>query len=312
MRVSVAIPLFNEREVVPELLRRVETVLAALPGGPHEVVVVDDGSTDGTRDLLVARQRDLPGLRVILLSRNFGHQAAITAALDHVTGDAVVVMDGDLQDPPEVIPAMLAAHRDGADVVYAVRASRQEGILLRAAYGLFYRALQRASRVPIPVDAGDFALLSARVVGEFRRLPERHRFLRGMRAWIGFRQVALPVDRPVRAAGTSKYTLRGLVRLAFDGLFAFSVWPIRLAMVAGGIGAAGAGAFALYASILRVATGRVPEGFTAILVVMVFLASVHLMFLGVVGEYVGRIYDEVKQRPVYVVDRIVGESPGDG
>lgn len=312
MRLSVAIPVYNEEEVVPELLRRVSAVLDGIEGGPHEIVIVDDGSSDRTRALLLEHLPRHPALRVVLLSRNFGHQAAITAALDHVTGDAVVVMDGDLQDRPELIPDFLAAHREGegADVVYAVRATRRESLPLRVAYALFYRALQRMSRVRIPLDAGDFALLSARVVRELRALPERHRFLRGLRAWVGFRQVALPVDRGERAAGRSKYSLYALIRLAFDGLFAFSTWPIRAAMVVGGLAAGAATLFAVYSVVMRLFTGRVPAGFTALVVVTAFLAGINLFFLGVIGEYVGRVYDEVKARPQYVVDRVLGGGDG--
>lgn len=304
MRVSVAIPLHNEEEVLGELLRRVRAALDGIPGTEHEILVVNDGSTDRTGELLDRYVNEVPGLVVIHLSRNFGHQAAISAAVDLVAGDVVVVMDGDLQDPPELIPDFLTAHRAGADVVYAIRATRDAPVVLRVAYRLFYRVLQRVSRVRIPVDSGDFALLSRRVVLQLRNMPERHRFLRGLRAWVGFRQVGLPIARPARAAGTTKYSIFGLLRLAGDGLFAFSTWPIRAAMIIGLVGSAGALVFAFYAATMRLVTGTVPPGFTAILMVTVFLAGVNLFFLGVIGEYVGRIYDEVKLRPVYVIDRI--------
>jgi glycosyltransferase involved in cell wall biosynthesis len=312
MRVSVAIPLYNEEQVLSELLRRVRAVLGEIPGGPHELVLVDDGSSDGTRALLTSAVAITPGLRVIRLSRNFGHQAAISAALDHATGDVVVVMDGDLQDPPEAIPRLLEAYRDGADVVYAVRASRKESWLLRLAYRLFYRVLRRVSRVRIPLDAGDFALLSARVVRELRALPERHRFRRGLRAWVGFEQRAVAIDRGERAAGVSKYSFTGLLRLGFDGLFAFSTWPIRAAMMVGAVASAGAGLFALYSIALRLFTGKVPAGFTAIVVVTIFLSGINLFFLGIIGEYVGRVYDEVKQRPHYVIDEVMEGAVEDG
>lgn len=307
-RLSVAIPLFNEEQLVDALLDRLTAVLDAVPGGPHEIVIVDDGSTDRTRELLESAAQRIAGLRVVILSRNFGHQAAITAALDHVRGEVVVVMDGDLQDPPEAIPALLRAHAEGADVVYAVRATRCEPLAYRIAYAIFYRVMQRVSRVPIPLDAGDFALLSGRVVAELRALPERHRFLRGLRAWVGFRQTAVPIDRGARTAGESKYPVTALIRLALDGLFAFSAWPIRAAMVAGALAASGAGALALYSVIMRLFTGRVPAGFTSLIVVMVFLAGMNLFFLGVIGEYVGRVYDEIKARPHYIVDREAGPS----
>lgn len=309
MRLSIAVPLLNEEDVVPELLARLRAVVAALPGGPHEVVIVDDGSTDGTQRLLAAACREFPGLQVIALSRNFGHQAAISAALDHVSGDAVVVMDGDLQDPPELIPDLVEAWRAGADVVFVVRRQRKAPWHLRLAYRAFYVALRRTSRVPIPVDSGDFALLSRRVVDQLRAMPERHRFLRGMRAWVGYRQQAIEVDRPERAGGTSKYSFLALLRLALDGLFAFSTWPIRAAMVLGALAVLAAIAFSIYATLVRLLTGTVPAGFTAILVVTVFLAGMNMLFLGIIGEYVGRVYDEVKQRPHYVVDQVFGERP---
>lgn len=311
MQVSVAIPVFNEADGIMELIRRVDAVLDQITGADHEIVIVDDGSTDGTRRLLVDACATFPRLRAVLLSRNFGHQAALTAAFDDVQGDMVVAMDGDLQDPPEAIPDMLDACLAGADVVFAVRVGRKESLLLRIAYSGFYRLLRSVSRVDIPRDAGDFAVLTRRAVDQFRALPERHRFLRGLRAWIGFKQVGIPVTRDVRFAGRSKYSVRSLIRLALDGLFSFTTWPIRGAMLIGVAAVASAFAFALYAVAMRLLVGRIPAGFTALVVVTVFLSGVNLFFLGVVGEYVGRIYDEVKQRPHYVVDRIVnGAEPG--
>lgn len=311
MRVSVAVPVYNEAEGIDELLRRIDAALDQIPAGDHEIVIVDDGSGDDTRRHLAAACERVPRLRVVLLSRNFGHQAALTAALDATCGDVVVVMDGDLQDPPEVIPAMLQAHLDGADVVYAVRVGRKESLPLRLAYSLFYRVLRSVAHLDIPRDAGDFSLLSRRAADQFRSLPERHRFLRGLRAWVGFTQVALPVERGARFAGRSKYNLRSLIRLALDGLFSFTTWPIRAAMVLGAVAILLASAFSIYAILVRLLVGSVPAGFTALVVVTVFLSGVNLFFLGIVGEYVGRIYDEVKQRPHYVIDReIRGGSSG--
>lgn len=311
-RVSVAVPVYNEEEVLPELLARVGAVLRDLPGGPHQIVLVDDGSRDRTPELLMAAAASDPRIVAVLLSRNFGHQAAISAALDHATGDAVVVMDGDLQDPPEAIPQLLARFAEGYDVVYAERASRGEPLWLRASYGAFYRLIARLSDVDLPLDAGDFGVLSRRVVELLRATPERNRYLRGLRAWAGFRQAGVPVARADRGAGTSKYSVGKLLRLAFDGIFAFSVIPIR---VATGIGAAGiflALLFALYSLVARFAFDQAPRGFTALVILIVFVAGVQLLFLGVLGEYLGRVYEEVKQRPLYVVDRVAGGSPPDG
>ena len=306
MRLSVTIPVMNEQDVLPELLRRVLAVLDGVAGGPHELLVVDDGSTDATRVMLEAAARADPRVRAILLSRNFGHQRAISAGLDHVTGDVVVVMDGDLQDVPEEIPRLLAAHADGFDVVYARRIGRSEPLLLRAAYAIFYRVAARFSRVRLPLDAGDFALMSRRVVDVICAAPERSRYVRGLRAWAGFRQVGIDVTRGVRAAGRSKYSLMGLTRLALDGLFAFSTVPIRAVMGLGALAMLSAILFAAYAVYVRLVQGRAPEGFTSIIFTVTFLAGVNLFFLGVVGEYIGRIYEEVKQRPLYVIERIVG------
>jgi dolichol-phosphate mannosyltransferase len=304
-RVSVAIPLYNEEEVLSELLRRVGTVLDQLPGGPHEVVLVDDGSSDRTLEMLQdAAARD-PRLVVVELSRNFGHQMAVTAGLDHASGDVVVVMDGDLQDLPEAIPDLLAAHRAGADVVYARRVGRKEGLVLRASYALFYRLAARLSSIQLPLDAGDFALLDRRVVDEIRALPEYHRYVRGLRAWVGFRQVGIDVERSARAAGSSKYSLGRLLRLALDGLLAFSVAPLRAASLLGLGAMAVSLAYAAWAVVAKVLLSRSPQGFTALIVAIVFLAGVQLMFLGVLGEYVGRIYEEAKRRPSYIVRRVL-------
>ena len=309
MRLSIAIPILNEESVLPELLRRVGAVLDGVPGGPHEIVLVDDGSTDRTREILAATSRLDPRVRAILLSRNFGHQAAITAALDHVRGDLVVVMDGDLQDVPEEIPRFLAAHAEGFDVVYARRTSRKEGFILRFCYYAFYRLFARLSQLDIPLDAGDFALLTRRVVDAIRSAPERNRYLRGLRAWAGFRQCGVVIERAARAGGESKYSYTALIRLALDGLFAFSIVPIRAAIFLGGLATLGATVFAVYALYAKLFLDRSPPGFTSILLVVTFMSGVILFFLGVVGEYVGRVYEETKGRPLYVVEEILGDGP---
>lgn len=310
MRLSVGIPVYNEQQVIPELITRLTKVLDSLPGGPHEVVFVDDGSADASRELLTDAARRDPRIRLVILSRNFGHQAALGAALDHVTGDAVVLMDADLQDEPEIIPQFLKHHETGADVVYARRASRQEGWLLRVSYRVFYRVIASLSEVYLPRDAGDFALLGKPVIAALRQLPEQQRYLRGLRAWVGFRQTAIDVERPARFAGKPKYTAWRLIKLALDGICSFSVAPLRAAILAGLLAIAAAAAFTLYAVYVRLVSGAVPEGFTASLVMMTLLAGVQLFFLGVIGEYLGRVYGETKRRPSYVIARIVGSSDG--
>jgi polyisoprenyl-phosphate glycosyltransferase len=302
-RLSVAIPLFNEQDVLPLLLERLNAVLDALPGGPHQIVLVDDGSSDGTRELM-QRAADDPRVTAVFLSRNFGHQAALTAALDYVDGDATVVMDADLQDAPEMIPTFVEHHLAGYDVVYAKRVDRKESVLLRASYYLYYRLAAGLSGNRLPVDAGDFSLMSRRVVDLLRSMPERHRYLRGLRAWTGFRQIGIDVDRGARAAGTSKYGLRQLFRLAFDGIFAFSVVPLRAAAVTGAVAMLAATMYGFYALAARLFFDRSPQGFTTIILAIIFLSGVQLLFLGIIGEYLGRLYEEVKGRPVYVVSEV--------
>jgi dolichol-phosphate mannosyltransferase len=304
-RVSVAIALHDESEVFPELLRRLGTVLDGLPGGPHEMVFVDDGSTDSTWALVAGAAASDQRVVGVKLSRNFGHQAALTAALETVTGELVVAMDGDLQDRPEEIPRFLAEHELGYDVVYAQRVGRKESLPLRAAYFLFYRLLNRLSEVNVPVDSGDFALLSRRVVDQLNLLPERHRYIRGLRTWVGFPQAGIPVERDARAGGEPSYTLRKLFRLAFDGVFAFSVTPLRAAWLLGAFATAAASLYALYAVFQRVFLATSPEGFTALIVAIVFFSGVQLLFLGLIGEYLGRVYDETKGRPHFVVTDVV-------
>lgn len=307
-RLSVAIPVHNEEVVLPELLRRLRAVLDQVPGGPHEMVFVDDGSMDGSFALLEEAAKQDPRIVAIGLSRNFGHQAALTAALDHVRGDAAVVMDGDLQDVPEVIPQFVARYKEGYDVVYAQRVRRKEPLLLRLCYFVFYRLMASLSDIQLPLDSGDFGLMSRRVIDEVRRMPEHHRYLRGMRSWVGFRQIGIPVERAERHSGRSKYGWLGLLKLAADGIFAFSIVPIRAAAVAGGFAMLLSLVYVLYALYAKVFLQKSPQGFTGLLVAVTFLSGMLLFFLGVIGEYVGRIYEETKARPQYIIETIVRRS----
>ena len=273
------------------------------------MVVVDDGSRDRTfLRLEIAAARD-PRLVVVGLSRNFGHQAALTAALDFVSGDVIVVMDGDLQDSPEAIPEMIARYQEGYDVVYVKRVQRKEGVALRLCYWLFYRLAARMSSIELPLDAGDFGLMSYRVVEQLRGMREQHRYLRGLRSWVGFRQIGIEVERAARAHGETKYSALKLLKLASDGLFAFSAVPLRMAAIVGALAMAASSAFALYSIVAKFLFSTTPRGFTALIVVATFLAGVQLFFLGVIGEYVGRIYEESKGRPLYVVGNIVRRHP---
>ena len=303
-RVSLAIPVYNEEAIVPDLIRRTAAVLDNLPGGPHEIVFVNDGSSDRTLELLEQAAEKDARIVVVALSRNFGHQTALGAALDQVSGDVVVMLDGDLQDPPEAVPTLLEWYRQGYDVVYVRRTNRKESWWLRACYYIFYRLLAALSSVQLPLDAGDFGLMSRRVVEEIRRMPEQHRYLRGLRTWVGFRQIGVPMERSARQAGRTKYSPLKLLKLASDGIFAFSIMPLRAAAVLGA-GAVGLSfLFALYSVYARFWLHS-PQGFTAEILVMTFFFGVNLFFLGIIGEYVGRVYEESKGRPHYVVLKIV-------
>ena len=305
-RVTIAVPIHNEEEVLPELLRRVFAVLDQTPGGPHELLVVDDGSRDGSLRLLEdAAARD-SRLRIVVLSRNFGHQAAASAAFDHATGDVMMIMDGDLQDAPEALPILLKRLDEGFDVVYVRRTRRKESFWLRTCYHLAYRTIARLSKLALPVDAGDFALLSRRAVDAVRALPERQRYLRGLRSWVGFRQTGEEIERHARAAGESKYSVSALLALALDGTFAFSTSPLRFIGALGGFVLIFAAVFSLYATFVRLFLGRSPEGFTALTVLVTVIGGMILISLWIIGEYVGRIYEEVKRRPIYLVERTVG------
>ena len=310
-RVSLAIPVYNEEAVVPELLRRTRAVLDGIPGGPHEIVLADDGSTDRTLEMLEAAALEDTRLVVVELSRNFGHQTALTAALDQVSGDVAILMDADLQDPPEAIPALLDAYHQGYDVVYVRRVNRKEAWWLRLCYHLFYRLMASLSATQLPLDAGDFGLMSRRVIQEMRRMPEHHRYLRGLRTWVGFRQIGISIERPARHAGRTKYNPIKLLMLAFDGIFAFSIVPLRAAAILGMAAIGLSGLFSLYSLYAKFWLGS-PMGFTAIILVVTFLSGVNLFFLGIIGEYVGRAYEETKARPHYVVGKIVGRRGSRG
>ncbi len=307
---SIVVPCFNEAEVIEATLARLARLadrMAAEEGLGTEILCVDDGSTDATLALLKARAADDPRLRILSFSRNFGHQIAVTAGIDAAEGDAVVLIDADLQDPPEVVSEMVALWRAGSDVVYGTRTERagESAFKLATARG-FYRVLNRLSEVPIPLDTGDFRLMSRAVVETLKAMPERHRFLRGMVSWAGFRQTALPYARAERAAGVSKYPLRKMVRFAVDGILSFSARPLQLSIGIGMVAAILALLGIVYALILRMFTDIWVEGWTLLFIAVLFLGGVQLICLGIIGEYIGRIYDEAKRRPLYVVRERIG------
>lgn len=299
-QLSVVIPVFNEEENLDELHGRLLTVLGSL-ALDFEIVYVDDGSKDRSVAMIEEfRARD-PRVRLLRLSRNFGHQAALNAGLDHAGGDAVVLMDADLQDPPELLETFVARWRDGAEVVYGVRRHREGSLFKRAAYRIFYRLYRAMADMDVPLDAGDFCLLDRQVADAIRDLPERQRFLRGLRSWVGFEQVGVDYDRPDRFAGEPKYRLSGLVRLAVDGLLSFSVTPLRLSSLLGfGVAIAGV-LYVMFAVVARIFSGSVPAGWTSIVAIVLILGGVQLIMVGIVGEYLARVYSESKERPSYVV-----------
>jgi dolichol-phosphate mannosyltransferase len=269
---------------------------------------VNDGSSDSTQAVLEQAAQDDSRITVIALSRNFGHQAAVTAALDHLSGDAVVVMDADLQDPPESIPLLLEKFAEGYDVVYVQRKGRKEPLWLRACFFIFYRLLAALSDVTLPLDAGDFGLMSRRAVEQLRALREHHRYVRGLRSWVGFRQIGIPIERHERHAGDSKYSVLRRLKGAADGIFAFSIVPIRAAALLGAVAMFFSFLFALYSLYAKLVLHQSVQGFTALILSIIFLSGVNLFFLGVIGEYVGRIYEEIKGRPIYIVSQIVRGS----
>lgn len=314
---SLIVPVYNEEAVLPELARRLRHFLGTITqiGERWEVILVDDGSIDRSRELLREMGGSDARFCVVGLSRNFGHQNAITAGLDFARGEAVVIMDADLQDPPEVVHAMLERWRAGFDVVYAVRQQRQgESIFKRATAAVFYRMLRALVGVSIPIDAGDFRLVSRKVVLTMRALRESHRFVRGMVAWIGFAQCAVSYERQPRHAGETKYPLRKMVRFAIDGITSFSTVPLRLATWLGcfaGLVALGAAGWAVFEKLYG--RGTVP-GWTTIMIAVALGSAAQLLMTGILGEYVGRIYEEVKRRPLYIVNEVlnvVPESPSD-
>ncbi len=306
---SVVVPLFSEADNVDELLRRIGAVIAGLSVAPaaYEVILVDDGSRDATLEKLRGAARADPHLRVISLSRNFGHQIAATAGLDAARGDAVVLMDGDLQDPPELIEEFLAKFREGFDVVYATRRRRLgESRFKIFTAAVFYRLIRRLTNVSIPVDTGDFRLMSRRVVAALRDSRERHRFIRGLVSWVGFAQTGIEYERAERHSGESKYPVSKMLKFAIDGITAFSEIPLRIATWFGFIVSVFAFLVGAYEVGLRIFTGYNFPGYTSTIVAILFLGGVQLITIGILGEYVGRVYDEIKGRPLYLVAENVG------
>ena len=310
---SIVVPCFNEQQVLRLTHQRLIKALEEIPGTDFEIVYVNDGSRDHTEKILF-ELADFDGrIKVISLTRNFGQQPAITAGLNYAAGDIVVIIDADLQDPPELIVSLISKWQEGFDIVYGVRTKRKEGLFKRLSYTAFYRLYRFFSQIEIPVNSGDFALLDRRVVDLLNSLPEKNRFIRGLRAWTGFRHTGLFYERDERAAGHSKYGVQKLLTLAFDGIFNFSTVPLTLIFIAGLITAS----ISIFASLIYLiayfgdfklfgsSPGDVP-GFTTLILVILFFSGIQLISIGIIGEYLARNYQESKMRPVYVVKEIRG------
>ncbi len=302
MLLSVVIPVYNEAGSIARLLGELRANLAGLD---YEIILVNDGSSDGSLAHMRREKERDPHLRILNLSRNFGHQIAITAGVDHARGDAVAVMDADLQDPPALLPQMVAKIQEGYDVVYGRRRSRRgEGSFKLATAALFYRLMKRITRIEIPVDTGDFRMMSRRAVEGLLQLREAHRFVRGLVSWVGYRQTGIEYERRERFAGETKYPLRAMFKFAWDGVTSFSLLPLKMASWLGLVSLAvgvGYSLFVFYANI----SGRVylVRGWSSLMIAILFFSGVQLLILGILGEYIGRIAEEVKRRPLYLVDR---------
>ena len=304
---TVIAPIYNELENIPELYPRIRDVMDQT-GEPWELILVDDGSSDGSTEVIRKLAENDSRVRPVIFARNFGHQIAVTAGVDYSRGDAVVIIDADLQDPPEVILDLIAKWREGFEVVYAVREEREgETWFKKITAALFYRLIHAITNVNIPLDTGDFRLMDQKVVAVMKQMREKHRFLRGMSAWVGFKQVGVNYKRKPRHAGTSKYPLKKMIQFALNAITSFSYFPLQLATYIGFI-AAGLSVVAIpIIIILRLTTGTALLGQATTLVMVLFLGGVQLISLGIIGEYIGRIYDESKNRPLY----IVAEAPED-
>jgi dolichol-phosphate mannosyltransferase len=314
MLVSLVIPVLNESDNVAALWGRLREVTVRLSDTRFEAVFVDDGSTDDTADCIrrLPAESNLQWL-LVQLSRNFGHQAAITAGMQYADGEAVIFLDADLQDPPELIGVFLEKFREGNDVVYGVRQNRKEPLWLRTCFKAFYRLFNSIAERPIPLDAGDFGLMSRRVAKLISSMPERDRLIRGMRSWVGFKQAGVPYDRPGRYAGTSRYSLQRRIEGALDGLFGYSKVPIRIGLALGVISCLIGFGFLLYFAVTTLIFGGSPvRGWTSLIVLVCLLGGVNLITTSIVGEYVCRIYFQSKSRPLYVVADTIRSAVSNG
>jgi glycosyltransferase involved in cell wall biosynthesis len=306
MRISIVVPVLNEERNIPLLYEQVRAQLEDA-ASDFELIFVDDGSTDRSAERVVELHRADPRVKLLSFSRNFGHQIALTAGMDHSTGDAVIVMDADLQHPPALLRTLLAKWKEGFEVVHTIRGTTADaGWLKRSTGGIFYRLFRSLSGIDLPANAADFRLLDRSVVRAFGEIRERTRFLRGLTAWAGFRSTSVPYEAPARREGQSKFTPRRMARLAIDGLVSFSAIPLHAAIYAGVALAAFGFLYSLYALYVHFVTGTTLPGWTSIIMLVALVGGIQLMLMGVIGVYLGKIYEEVKQRPLYLIRSEMG------
>jgi glycosyltransferase involved in cell wall biosynthesis len=308
-QINIVAPLYNEEQVFDKLVTRLQKLIDESPFS-IEVIFIDDGSRDSTPAKLRELSLNNAKFQTILLSRNFGHQLALSAGLKYVNAtEAVLIIDGDLQDPPELLEEFYSYYKKGYDVVYAVRKKRKEHFFKKLAYKWFYKFLKRISYIELPLDSGDFSLVSARVVKQLNEMPEESRFLRGMRSWIGYSQIGVEYEREKRYDGESKYTIRKLIKLAFNGIFNFSEYPVKFITNLGLLTISSSFIYFIYVVLKKLFFGHVPEGFTALLFVIILFGGIQLMAIGLIGEYVLRIFFQVKNRPLYILkERIANKK----
>ncbi|MDP2905306.1 MAG: glycosyltransferase family 2 protein [Candidatus Omnitrophota bacterium] len=301
---SVVVPIYNEEKNIPELHARLAKVMGSL-NKPYEIIYVNDGSVDGSSGLLGKIAALDKNVKIVELSRNFGHQAAVSAGIWYTKGEATIILDADLQDPPALIPEFIKKWQEGYNVVYGIRRKRKESFLKRSCYFIFYRIQEKTAKIKIPLDAGDFCLIDKKVSDILKNMPERNRFIRGMRSWVGFSQAGVEYDRDARFSGKPKYGFRKLMRLAFDGIYSFSDIPLKMSLIAGFFISLMCFLFIIYIVYQRIVHGTSAYGIATIAVSILFLGGIQLIAIGVIGEYIGRIYDEVKQRPVFIVKNLI-------
>lgn len=307
MKYSLIVPVYNEEENIEALYLRLNKVMKGM-NGDYEIIFVNDGSTDESLLLLHQLSQKDKHIKIINFSRNFGHQMAVSAGLKYSSGDYLGVIDADLQDPPEILPKFFNKLKEGYDTVYAVRKSRKENIILKFFYNVYYRFLKAIAEIDVPVDSGDFSVMTKRVVAAINLLPERNRYVRGLRAWVGFKQTGLEYDRDSRYKGKSKYNLKKIFKLAFDGIFSFSYVPFRLMFYMGLIGLMSSfmgTIFVIYMKFFTNNYAAVP-GFATTIILIVFIGGLQLFSMGMTGEYIKRIYDEIKGRPQYIIESKMG------